>query len=243
MKTIESISNPYIKYLFSLKDNKKNILKENMFLIEGENLITEAYKKGLLKEILVLDENIFKDLKVKRILVSNKVISKLSSKKTNIGVIGICKMKEIYKPFEEMKKIIVLDSINDPGNFGTIIRTAKALNYDAVVCLGTSPFKYSSKVISSTQGAIFKIPVLEKTIDDLRDFYSYLFVLDRESKELTNFSNRKDKVALVFGNEANGISKDVQMGLKGEKIFIKISDEVESLNVASAASIALFIFK
>ncbi len=245
MKVIESINNPYIKYLFSLKDNKKNILKEKIFLIEGEILINEAYSKNIVEQILITDKKMFNNLDVKKTLVSDKIISKLSSKKTNIGAIAICKVIDDNIEFNKMKKIVVLDSINDPGNFGTIIRTAKAFGYDAVVCVGNSPFKYSSKVLSSSQGAIFKIPVVTKTIKELEEFYCYHFVLDKDSKEITtlNFKNDKEKYALVLGNEANGISDDVKKSLKGEKIFIKINDEIESLNVASAAAIALFIFK
>ncbi len=245
MKKIESLSNPYVKYLFSLKDNKKNILKEKIFLIEGNHLIQEANSKNIIKELFITDEKMFADIDVKKTLVPKKIISKLSNKKTNIGAIAVCELLEENFGLEKMHKIIVLDSINDPGNFGTIIRVAKAFNYDAVVCLKTSPFKYSSKVISSSQGAIFKIPVLEKEIDEIKDFYPYYFVLDKNSTSLTKFDFRtkKNKYALVFGNEANGIRKEIISEYKGEKLFIKINDEVESLNVASAVSIASFFLK
>lgn len=241
-KIIESTSNDYIKKLASLK-NKKEIIKNELFLIEGDNLIKEAVKSGIVKTILVQSSSTYSEYKdIERIKVTSLIIEKLSSNKTNPGAIAVC----IYAPkkihFEDCKKLIVLDGINNPGNLGTIIRTASAFNFDGILLLNDSVFPYSDKVIKSSLGTIFEMPVIK--LDDLtklKKFNIYNFVLSKKSLPLSETTFKKP-MALVFGNEAHGISRNTIENLKGENIFIEIEkNNIESLNLANAASIAMYL--
>jgi TrmH family RNA methyltransferase len=208
MKRIDSTSNPYIKDLAKLK-NKKHIQNLGIYLVEGNNIIEEAIKANVVRELLVTSEDLYKDVDVNKVIVSEQIIEKLSSNVSNEGAIAVCEIVEPYFDLESFNKVVVLDSINNPGNFGNIIRTAKALGYEAVVTLGKSVYKYNSKVISGTQGAIFGYPVIQ--IDGYEHNLKqkpYFFVLEENSKTIEEVE-LEDKFALVFGNEANGITKEL----------------------------------
>jgi TrmH family RNA methyltransferase len=208
MKRIDSITNPRIKELSKLK-NKKHIINLGIYLVEGNNIINEALQARVVETILVTDENMYKDSEVERILVDQKIIDKLSTNVSNEGAIAVCNVVEPYFDIESFNKVIVLDSVNNPGNFGNIIRTAKALGYEAVITLGNSVFKYNSKVISGTQGAIFNFPVIQyQGYEHNIKQKPYFFTLDKDAKTLEE-TNPEEKFALVFGNEANGISKEL----------------------------------
>jgi TrmH family RNA methyltransferase len=208
MKRIDSINNPYIKDLSKLKD-KKHIQNLGMYLVEGRHIIEEAIKANVVSTILVTDEALYSEFDVERVLVDDKIINKLSSNVSNEGAIAVCNVVETYFDIESFNKVVVLDTINNPGNFGNIIRTAKAMGYEAVITLGNSVFKYNSKVISGTQGAIFNFPVIQiQGYEHNLKQKPYFFVLDENS---TNIEEVKPegKFALVFGNEANGISEEL----------------------------------
>ena len=140
MKFIDSVNNPYIKDLAKLQ-MKKIVISQGKYLVEGKNVITAAIAAGVVETILVTDESLYADAPVHRILVSEPVISKLNTNVSNEGGIAVCNIVEPVFDINAFNKVIVLDGINNPGNFGTIIRTAKALGYDAVITLGNSVFK------------------------------------------------------------------------------------------------------
>ncbi len=242
MNKITSLQNPYIKELAKL-NSKKNILKDGFFLIEGKNVITEAYQKGRLEKLLITDLTIFKTFNLEKILVTKGIIAKISANVSNTEAVGICKIIPNSPDFNSYKKVILLDGINDPGNFGTIIRTAYAFNFDAIFTINDSVFEYNSKVIRATQGALFDIPIYHlETLEKLKDYKTFRFVINKKAKELHQIENSQEKVLLVFGNEANGIDPKTLEILKGEDVFIKINN-IDSLNVAISAGIAMERFK
>ncbi len=249
MEKISSNNNKKIKDLSKLK-KKKYIIDKSLFLVEGNNLITEAFKNNIVKEILVSDDELYLDFideKIERTLVTKEIIEKLSNNETNEGAIAVCYLKNNNKQkVEDFKKIIVLDQINNPGNLGTIIRTAKAFGFEAVMLINNSVFPYNDKVIKSTQGAIFDYPIFEVELNQLKGiYYPYFFILDKNAHNIDNINIELNKkpIALVFGNEANGISNSTIENWKGEKVYIEIDNSVESLNVAIAAGISMYKFK
>ena len=140
-----------------------------MFLVDGEDFIFLAYEKKLLKMILTLSyQEKYSD--VEQIIVTKPILDKLSSNVNSSNMIGVCSFfiqKEITG-----NKLIYLDGVQDPGNVGTIIRTALAFNYDGVILSNDSASIYNDKVISSTKGALFKIPLyLDVNINELKDKY------------------------------------------------------------------------
>lgn len=239
MKIINSTSNQLIKDLSKL-NNKKDIIDKGLFLVEGRNLITETIEAGIVKYLLVTEPEKYQHYNVELVQVTDEIISKLSTNRSNRGVISVCEYKPKTISLKDMNKIVVLENVNNPGNLGTIIRTALAFNYDCVITVGDSVFVYNDKVIRSAQGALFKMPVQQlKSFDELKEFKAYKLLLSESAKELDEVKIDSDRYAVVFGNEANGISEKLQSEWEGEDVIIDINPEIESLNVAIAAGIAL----
>lgn len=239
MKTINSKQNQYIKELSKLT-NKREITNQGLFLVEGRNLVIEAIQLGIVVDLLISDEEMYSIYDIEKTLVTKEIINKLSSNKTNKGAIAVCRYEPLSVNLNLVKKIVVLENINNPGNLGTIIRTALAFNFDAVITVGDSVFIYNDKVIRAAQGALFKMPVMQiKDFESLKGFKPYKFLLSDQAKELDEVKIDSEKYAVVFGNEANGISEKLKNDWTGEDVIIKINSSVESLNLAIAAGIAL----
>ncbi|BDV03459.1 MAG: RNA methyltransferase [Candidatus Hepatoplasma scabrum] len=242
---ITSIKNVRINYFYKLKQ-KKYILKEKLFLIEGRNIIDEAIKKSFVETILLLDKNDYQNFKGEKIIVNQKILDKLSFNKKGNKAIAICKIKD--KIFLEdnlnFKKIIVLDKIQDPINLGVIIRTGLGFNFDAIYLTEESVFLYNNRVISGSQGAIFSLPVFYiKDLNLLNDYQKYLFVIDKSAQKLTDIKKIPDKMALIFGNEGSGISKPFLSLNDSKKIYIQTANNLNSFNVAISAAIAFYYFE
>ncbi|MGL4343439.1 MAG: TrmH family RNA methyltransferase [Metamycoplasmataceae bacterium] len=213
-----------------LKQKKYRDL-EKMYIIEGFHLVNEALKHSVVLEIFSTEY--FLDFE-KTFIVNEKIISDFSSTKTPQNIIAICikKEKKILA-----KKILFLNKINDPGNLGTLIRSACAFGIDQVVVQGVD--LYNSKVLRSSQGAIFEIDAIN--IDDSFAFLKnnslkkYGAILDKNAINYFEAPILKEFI-LILGNEANGIEEKI-IPLLDHKIYIPIN--FESLNVAVAGSILL----
>lgn len=241
MKEITSISNEYIKCLLKLKEKKYRHL-ENKFLIEGYHLVKEAYQANVLKEVLVVNSNAnYEGVSV--IKVNEQIIKKLSSTITPQDIIGICeipKNKDI-----KGKKILLLDNINDPGNLGTLIRSSLGFGIDTIVLSEDCVDLYNEKVIRSTQGALFKINIiiddLKKVINELKEKDIKIYGTSLESSKFLQQYNVKNNYAILLGNEAQGVKKEL-LELTDENIKIEIDTRLESLNVAVAGAIIMYHF-
>lgn len=243
MKEINSRTNNYIKILSQL-NTKRSIKEQGLFLVEGGNLILEAIQSGIVLDLLITDKEMYSIYQVEKTLVTEEIIAKLSNNNTNRGAIAVCRFEPLSVNLNFVNKIVVLENINNPGNLGTIIRSALAFGFDAVLTLGDSVFVYNDKVIRSAQGALFKIPVMQMSniTDSLKEFKPYRFVLSDASLDLETVEIKDKKFALVFGNEANGITDNLLNEWKGKDIKINIKN-IESLNLSVAAGIALNKFK
>ena len=236
---ITSLNNEHIKELNKLKE-KKYRDQTNTFMIEGEHLVYEAIKKELVKEIIVLEGEDFYSDSVKITYVSKEVMKKLSSMDSYPNVIGICTKKE-----EEQIKgnALILDDLQDPGNLGTMIRSAVAFNIDTIVLSPRTVDLYNQKVIRSTQGMLFHINIivkdLEEIIKELKQNNYKIYGTKVDNGKNVKEINIKDKYALVIGNEGNGMSEKVS-NLCDEYLYIKMNTRVESLNAAVAASILMY---
>lgn len=234
---IESINNEQIKEIRKLKD-KKYRDETNLFLVEGDHLVKEAYKAGYLVK-LILTEDIY-DFDVEKLIVTDKVINSISDL-NNVKVIGVC--KKISSDLDLSKNVLILDGVQDPGNLGTIIRSCVAFNINNLVLSNETVDLYNSKVLRSTQGMNFHINIVR---DDLKNVISLL----KENNYTiygTNVINGIDikdvknsnKYAIILGNEGNGISDEIS-SLVDKNIYIKMNDKCESLNVAVSGSIILY---
>lgn len=246
---ITSTSNETIKYFISLND-KKTRMNAKRFIVEGYHLVDEASKTNLLEAIISTDEKELKKINnVKRYLVNDAIINKIATTKNPQNILGIVKMLDhnitnlvpIIK--ENKTKLIMLDDVNDPGNLGTIIRTAAGLGYDGIIMSPSTVDLYNEKVIRSTQGVMFKIPIIKANLQEV------IKLLKKEKvfcigTALTNAKDvkhitKKDKFAICLGNEAKGISKEVLDNMD-ENVKIAMNNDVESLNVSIAAGIIMY---
>lgn len=233
---IESKENKNIKYINKLR-NTKYMNEEKKFIIEGEHLIKEAFNAGILLETYsIIDE----DYGVLNNLITKEIMDYISILPSSSNVLGICKFIE-DKPLGN--KIIILDNVQDPGNLGTIIRSSKAFDIDTIVLSNTSVKKYNEKVIRAAQGMLFKTNVITKNIEELigelkNNGYSVYGTDVVNGINICDVEN-KDKIAVIMGNEGTGITPSVKE-LIDKNIYIKTSDDCESLNVAVAASIIMY---
>ncbi len=246
---ITSTSNETIKYFISLND-KKTRMNAKRFIVEGYHLVNEASKTNLLEAIISTDEKELKKINnVRRYLVNDAIINKIATTKNPQNILGIVKMLDhnITNLLPIIKgnktKLIMLDDVNDPGNLGTIIRTAAGLGYDGIIMSPNTVDLYNEKVIRSTQGVMFKIPIIKANLQEV------IKLLKKEKvfcigTALTNAKDvkhitKKDKFAICLGNEAKGISKEVLDNMD-ENVKIAMNNDVESLNVSIAAGIIMY---
>ena len=236
---ITSVNNEHIKELVKLKD-KKYRDQSDTFLVETKHLVLEAYKEGLVKE-LILEQNELFPLDVDTLYVSPEVLKKLSSTNTPSKVMAVVyKKKEIDRVGE---KVLILDNIQDPGNLGTIIRSAVAFNIDTIVLSNDTVDLYNPKVVRSNQGMMFHVNIIKRNI------ISFIHELKNEGYKIvgTKVTNGHDvrdakiysHFALIIGNEGKGISYDVD-NLCDEYLYIKMDNNCESLNASVAASILMY---
>ena len=231
-----SIDNEKIKNIKKL-NKKKYRDQENLFLIEGDHLIIEAYKAGVLKTLIVLDGVDYKNYP-NTIVLNEKVMKYISELDTPKKVMAICEKKNSNKLGN---KVIVLDGVQDPGNLGTIIRSSVAFNCDTILISNDTVDPYNSKVIRASQGMNMRTNIIEgdlkEYLKDLNDYkiYGTSVVNGKNVKDIVN----KDKLCVVMGNEGKGVSPEVQQ-LCNDFIYINMSSECESLNVAVAASIIMY---
>ena len=235
---ITSLNNDPVKELAKLKE-KKYRDSVNAFLVEGEHLVLEAYKAGLIKELILEKDRLF-PINVPTTYVTNDIIHKISCLESPSDVMAVVSKKEEDNIGE---KILILDDIQDPGNLGTIIRSAVAFGIDTLVLSPNTVDLYNPKVIRSTQGMIFHLNIIIRPLNEFienlkKDNYKILGTkvtsgIDvKESKTYSHF-------ALIMGNEGSGVKEEI-LDSCDECLYIKMNEECESLNVGVATSILLY---
>ena len=236
IKVITSKNNDKVKFAVSLKDNK-NRKNSGKFIGEGKKSLELALQAGLVVEVFTY-ETLLIDESIPQYLVNEEVMKKLSSNVNPEGVIFIAKMPEIRK--DNFKKILYLDSINDPGNLGTLVRTALAFDYDAVAISKDSVSLYNEKALAACKGANYLIPVFQDDLLNYKDEYQIIVSTLKDSSIPASEVKLKEQFVLVLGNEAHGVSsKSEQLA----DIFVKIPmNNINSLNVSVAGGILMYIF-
>ena len=234
-----SVNNEKIKNLKKL-NTKKYRDETNLYLVEGEHLIKEAYENNVLEELILL-ENTKLNIDVKTSYVTKNVLKFISNLDTPNGIIGICKKKENTL---QGNKIVILEDVQDPGNLGTIIRSSVAFNVDTLVLSNNTVDLYNPKVIRATQGMIFKLNTiiennLEELIKNLKQNNYTIYTTNVKNGNSLKTIEKKDKLAIIMGNEGSGVS-DKLNSLADKYLYIDMNKNCESLNVAVATSIILY---
>ena len=234
---ITSLNNDKVKELVKLKDKKYRDIN-NIFFVEGKDLIDEAYNRKLLKHLYLLDgiENTYQD--VPCTYITKEIMKKISDMESISDYFGICE-KNKEKPLGN--KLLVLDNIQDPGNLGTIIRSAVAFKFDTVVLSTNTVDIYNPKVVRSTKGMLFNINIITKDLDTFLDNLSDYTIYGTDVTNGIDIrkENIPSKLAIIIGNEGNGISNKVKE--KCHKfIYIGMDKKCESLNAGVSASIIMY---
>ncbi|WP_058484861.1 TrmH family RNA methyltransferase [Defluviitalea phaphyphila] len=250
---IESIKNKKLKWLIMLQKSKKHRNKEKVFIVEGIKIIKEIPEKWEIISIFVSTSfmqenyNVINNISSNVFEVSDKVFNSLSDTKTPQGILAVCKQKtfcidEILK--EDKGFYIILENIQDPGNLGTIIRTGDALGAKGIFLTKGTVDLYNPKVIRSTMGSIFHLPILiDVDIDELltklneKNIFTLSAHLKGEKYPYEYDLNRA--LALIIGNEANGI-KDSTAKKTDALVKIPMLGKAESLNAAMASGILMY---
>ena len=235
---ITSLENNKVKEAVKLQSKKYRDLT-NTFVVETSNLVEEAEKAGIVKDLfLVEDEFVDRD---DTYFVTEEVMKKMSSLETPSTSLAICHKNNSNEIIGS--KILLLDNIQDPGNLGTIIRSSVAFGVDTIILSKDTVDLYNPKVIRASEGMFCHINIitrdLEEAIKELKNnnipVYGTNVVEGEDVSTITN----KDSYALVMGNEGNGVKSNIE-ALCDKNLYIKMSDKTESLNVGVACSILLY---
>lgn len=227
---IESVNNEKIKKYAKL-NTKKYRDEMGLFIVEGEHLVFEAKKNDLLVEVFSLDGSM-------GTRVSVNVMKKLSNLTNVPNVLGVAKIRTNT---EIKGNLLILDSIQDPGNLGTIIRSAVAFGVDTIVASPNTVDVYNTKVLRSSEGMFFNINyVVTELSDVLPNLRGYdIITTDVNDGEDVSSIIINKPFALIVGNEGAGVSNLVSK-YANKTLYIKMNDNCESLNVAIATSIILY---
>jgi len=234
---INSLNNERVKRWTSLND-KKYQEQEGLFLIEGEHLVEEAFKSGHLVETIVLDGCNYDYENVS--YVSEAVMKKITNLTNVPKIIGVSKK---IQPKDFNGNMVILDRVADPGNLGTIIRSAVAFGIDTIVLGKGSVSVYNPKVVRATEGLLFHINIIEADLEEfipkIKENGYKIFVTDVLNGNSLYEEKFDGLCAIVMGNEGVGVNEDIKV-LRDEALYIPIDKTCESLNVGVATSIILY---
>jgi RNA methyltransferase, TrmH family len=240
---ITSTQNAQVKQWQKLK-RKKERTKTNTFLVEGFHLVEEAITAGWTIEKLILREETELPEWASHLeaeTVSEHVFKSITETETPQGIAAVVQMQD--KKLKRHNRILLLDAVQDPGNLGTIIRTADAAGYDAIYLGEGSADRYNDKVIRATQGSIFHLPVLtadlELLVPELQDIGYTVWAAALEGAVDYRAVSAPEKTALLVGNEGAGIDKRL-IAQSDMAVKIPIFGKAESLNVSIATGILLY---
>ncbi|MCI8393954.1 MAG: RNA methyltransferase [Bacilli bacterium] len=235
---IESLQNKKVKEWQKLKE-KKYRDQNKCFLIEGDHLLKEALKKDLVLEIISINSH-YANLNLPFFEVTPNILQKISQQKSIPEVIAICKKIESH---EISGSVCILDGIQDPGNLGTIIRSAIAFHVETLILSKDTVDIYNEKVLRATEGMIFHINFIREDLDKiiplLKQQKYKIYGTDVQTGIPLNEVTFSKKKCIIIGNEGNGM-KEKQKKECDSLIHIPINPECESLNAAIATSIIFY---
>ena len=243
MMIISSKDNEIVKEIRKLKEKK---FRKDKFIVEGIKMLEEAINENADIDLIVLREgtSIQKDIsQFKNIVVTEKVFSTLTDVVSPQGVLAIINKKSDIEIDKLADYILALDGIQDPGNLGTIIRTADSANLKQIIVSKNTADSYSPKVIRSTMGAIYRVNIIEveNLVETLKELQKNKFNIITTSLNTNNsiYDISYNKSVVVIGNEANGVSKEVQ-DMADYKVKIPMLGKTESLNASVATGIMIY---
>ena len=240
---ITSRKNPLLQQVKKLLSSRKNREEAGLFVSDGTKLLEEAvkYSDGLDTVILSDDVEAQVPEHVKVIRVPADVMESISPMQSPQGALFLCRLPE-KSAFVPKRGMLLLDGIQDPGNLGTMLRTADALNVPVVLLEGCAD-PYSHKVVRSSMGAVFRTPVVQSTWAEVQRSCKAAGIpvgvtaLSDRAKDLRNADVKQ--MAVVIGSEGQGVRKEILESADAE-LIIPMDPRCESLNAAVAATIVMW---
>ncbi len=250
---IQSKDNKTIKHIISLQQRKYR-QKFGEYMVEGIRAVTDIGKKDCLRSILIreskrseLEPLVEKGLTVSSVyVVQDPIFDKIEHSVNGQGILGIAKkyVNDLHSLIVEDGLYVALDGVQDPGNLGTIIRTAVAAGAKGIFLLKGTVDPYNEKCVRSTMSALCNIPIFEDVT--LSEFYD--FIKDNTIKTyVTSLDNAKPyhtisyakRTMIILGNEGNGVSREI-IEMCDQAITIPMYGDIESLNVSIAAALCMY---
>lgn len=254
MQIITSKDNELIKHIRKLKD-KKYRDEYNEYVVEGIKIVEEAVKENVkIKQIIICNDTtktyeipthiMLEIAKYECIYVTDKIFNLITQVTNPQGIMAIIEKNSEKNQIDYTQDIILaLDDVQDPGNLGTILRTADSIGLNQIVVSKGTADAFNSKVVRSTMGAIFRIKIVEteNLIQSIKEMKKHHFKLMVTSLQTENsiYDINFNKKIIVIGNEANGVSKEIQ-DMADEKAKIPMFGRTESLNASVAAGIVMY---
>ena len=254
MQVITSKENEQIKQIRKLKD-KKYRDETGLFVVEGIKTVNEAIaEEADIQLIVICDDSdeqgeikqkmLYEVAKYNMLYVNQRVFEYISEVMHPQGILAVIKKKEAQEKINYNEDLLViLDNIQDPGNLGTIIRTVDSIGLSQIILSKGTVDPYSPKVVRSTMSGIFRVNIvqvedIEQTIKEIQKHKFKVVATDLATNK-SMYDISYNKTAVVIGNEANGVSKEV-LDLADEKIKIPMLGKTESLNAAVATGVVLY---
>ncbi|MBS0620586.1 MAG: RNA methyltransferase [Verrucomicrobia bacterium] len=237
-REITSLQHPIVKHLVKLREDRAYRREKNSALISGNKMIRELSQR-MAFSTLIVEKGYPIDLPAEQVfLVTPEILKKITGLKQPEPI-----AVEIAIPppgdLKEVKRLLILDGISDPGNLGTLLRTALALGWEGVFITEGSTDPFHEKALRAAKGATFKISIQQDTLEVLEHLLTSftLYAADPRGAPLGSPAY-PGRIALALGNEAHGLSPLLQS--KAQRIAIPMQMEMESLNVASAGAILMY---
>ena len=255
MQVISSKDNEIVKNIRKLKEKKYRDL-ENAYIIEGIKLVKEAIAENAkIRQIVMCEDfndtveldkdTLYEIARHNLVAVTKNVFNAITDVKTPQGIIAVIEKNGASENEADYSQdiIIALDDIQDPGNLGTILRTVDSANLKQIILSKNSADPYNPKVVRSTMGAIFRVNIIEaenlaEILKEIKKHNFDVVVTSLETEESIYNLEYKNKI-IVIGNEANGVSKEIQE-IADKKVKIPMLGRTESLNASVAAGIMIY---
>lgn len=250
-KSITSIQNPTIKLVKELQKKKSTRKKQQLFIVEGIRAVQEIPKHIRIEQVLVseqIEESTYEGLNVREVLVvTEEIFKSISDTQTPQGMMAIVKIPEVSLESLEVEDgpYLVLENLQDPGNLGTIVRTAHAFDFKGILMTKGCVDLYSPKVVRSTMSSLFYVPVVtDYSIEEIITYLKksqvtlYTTALTKKAQPIQNIAFNK-RMALVIGNEGNGVS-EYCLAETDYNMIIPMPGGAESLNASVAAGVCMY---
>jgi TrmH family RNA methyltransferase len=241
---ITSPQNEKVKLARALQERAKTRRKEGKIVLEGARLVRDAMQQGLRPEFIFStpdsDSAFLAAYGIESLLVSDDIMREISDTQQPQGILGVFPLPAPTLP-PDAARVVILDSIRDPGNLGTILRTSAAAGAQAVLLSPTCVDPYNPKALRGGMGAHFRVPVIDSDWEHIAAYCynKHMYVADSEGDLPYNTADWSSPWALIIGGEADGAGREA-LALAQHRVYIPMAAATESLNAAIAAGVILF---